>query len=268
MWTRKLLKTNAKVAFKRNYWTCVIVSFLAILLGASTSGRVIEYEYQYDTEEYYEEYYDDSYYDDYGYEDDDILDTIYSIMVSPIFIAAVAIVLILVIAFTILVSNIITVGHKRYYLENREHKTKISKLFYGFSGGRYGNTVWVMFWKELYLVGWTLLFIVPGIIKGYSYMMIPYILAENPDVSKERAFQISRQMMNGHKWEAFVLNLSFLGWQLLSAIPLVRYLWTAPYVDATIAEYYSAIKAEAFQKGITDETELPGVGYPEFTEQF
>lgn len=279
MWTRKLLKDNAKVAFKRNYWLCVVVSLIAMLLGASTSGRKIEFDYENDTIGYNQNFgdiyiddYDNVYSDEYIYDADvdDILDIIVGVVASPIFIVITIIIVIVVILSSILVSNVVNVGHKRYYLENREHKTPISKLFYSFGNGRYAHTVWIMFCKELYIFGWTLLFIIPGIIKGFSYMMIPYILAENPEISHDRAFEISKEMMNGHKWDAFVLELSFIGWRILTTITfgIVGIFWTGPYMDATYAEFYTALKAEAFQKGITNSMELPGVAYPEFTNEF
>ena len=82
----------------------------------------------------------------------------------------------------------------------------------GFRSGHYGNIVLTMFLRDLYIVLWTLLFIVPGIVKSYEYMMVPYILAENPGMDQKEVFQISREMMNGQKWNAFVLDLSFIGW--------------------------------------------------------
>ena len=269
MWTRKLLKDNAKIAFRRNYWLCVAVSLVASLLGASATGSGITYEYQADSSGYesdFDDYYDyeDLYEDELNY----AANVLYSVFTSPIFISAVLIGVVVGIAFSILISNVVAVGHKRFYMENREHKTTVGKVFHSFSGGRYGNTVWIMFWKELYIFGWSLLFFIPGIIKAYSYMMIPYIVAENPDISKERAFAISKQMMDGHKWEAFVLELSFFGWKLLNTIPLVGILWTAPYMDATFTEFYTAVRAEAFQKGITNTIELPGVSHNDFTQQF
>jgi len=284
MWTRRLLKENAKVAFKRNFWTCVAVSLIAMLLGAGSSGGGIELNYEENnTSGYYEDfddyndfYYDDGFYYEESYEDDfeDMIETAFSIIFSPIFLIAAVIALIIGIAISLLLSNVVNVGHKRYYLENREHKTTVGKLFYGFNGERYGSYVWVMFWKGLYIFGWSLLFIIPGIIKAYSYMMVPYIIAENPEISKDRVFEISKKMMDGHKWEAFVLELSFFWWLLLSGVTagIAGIFYVNPYMDATFAEFYSAIKAEAIQKGITDTIELPGVSYVNtgetFTEQF
>ncbi|MFR5556791.1 MAG: DUF975 family protein [Coprococcus sp.] len=75
-----------------------------------------------------------------------------------------------------------------------------------------------MFFRDLFILLWTLLLIVPGIIKSYSYRLVPYILSENPHMDRKRALELSQQMMDGHKMEAFVLELSFFGWFLLSAL--------------------------------------------------
>ncbi len=271
MWTRKLLKENAKVAFKRNYWICVIVSLIAMVLGAGSSGSRTEFDFD---SESTNSGFESIYSDDMMYGESDLIeeatDIIYSVVSSPIFIITVVIVSLLAIMLAILVTNVVAVGHKRFYMENREHKTAVGQLFYAFREERYGSTVWTMFCMDLYLFGWSLLFIIPGIIKSYSYMMIPYILADNPEISKDRAFEISRSMMDGHKWDAFVLGLSFIGWQIVSTISfgLAGIFWVNPYMDATYAEFYAAIKAEAFQRGITSAVELPGFSYPEYAEQF
>jgi len=91
---------------------------------------------------------------------------------------------------------------------------------------------------------WSLLFIIPGIVKSYSYRMVPYILAENDEISGKEAIELSMQMMNGHKWNTFVLDLSFLGWQILSAFTLgiLSVFYVAPYIHATDAELYKTLR--------------------------
>ena len=91
----------------------------------------------------------------------------------------------------------------------------------------------------------------PGIVKSYEYRMVPYILAENPGMNRSEAFAISKQMMNGQKWDVFVLDLSFIGWHLLSGITLgiVGIFWVNPYVQATNAELYTRNREIAYQKG-------------------
>lgn len=252
MWTRQLLKENAKVAFKRNYWLCVAVSAIAMFLMGGGIGLNV----------------------DVTQETEDIINGQMSLQdlvaqIPPgiylILLLAVLVGLVVGLCILILVSNVAQVGCNRYFIENREHKTNVGQVFYGFQGGRYMSTVWIMFLKGLYIFLWSLLFWIPGIIKSYSYLMVPYILAENNSLDKNRVFQISRKMMRGHKWEAFVLALSFLGWNILGAFTggILNLFYVNPYIHATYAEFYSALKAEALQKGIVTAEELPGVVIPE-----
>ena len=253
MWTRQLLKENAKVAFKRNYWLCVAVSAIAMFLmggGASIGNTNVTKE----TESIMKG-------------ELSIQELIAQIPPGIFAVLGLAVLVGLVLGFCILifVSNVAQVGCNRYFIENREHKTNISQVFYGFQGGRYTSTVWIMFLKGLYIFLWSLLLWIPGIIMNYAYMMVPYIIAENSNLDKNRVFQISRKMMKGHKWEAFVLGLSFLGWMILGALTggIVNLFYVNPYMHATYAEFYSAVKAEALQKGIATAEELPGVVVPE-----
>ena len=155
---------------------------------------------------------------------------------GELFFASIVIAILLVIAllaslYTIFVGNAVSVGGCRYFMENREHQTSASKVFYGFQNGRYGNVVKTMFFRDLFILLWTLLLIVPGIIKSYSYRLVPYILSENPHMDRKRALELSQQMMDGHKMEAFVLELSFFGWFLLSTLTcgLVGIFYVNPY---------------------------------------
>ena len=101
-----------------------------------------------------------------------------------------------------------------------------------------------MFLHDLYIALWTCLLIIPGIIKCYSYRMVPFILAENPRMPSNQIIQRSKEMMNGHKLETFLLDLSFIGWEFLSIISLgiVRVLWTEPYYFQTNTKLYKSLK--------------------------
>ena len=94
--------------------------------------------------------------------------------------------------------------------------------------------------------------LVGGIIKHYSYFMVPYIVAENPDIRPREAITLSRQMMNGHKWECFLLDLSFLGWAILGYFTFgaLDILWTVPYRVASYSEYYALLREKAKESGI------------------
>ena len=90
---------------------------------------------------------------------------------------------------------------------------------------------------------WLFLFIVPGIIKAYEYSMIPYLLAENPNLSADEAFYLSKQMTTGQKADLFVLDLSFIGWIILGLICCgIGILFVLPYPQATRAEVYLNLK--------------------------
>ena len=216
MWTRALLKENAKIAFKRNYWTCVIVAVILMLVGGGangTSGPTFNFNFGGGSAAV----------NGTGV---NVNLTGQAIIFASVLMVILAIVALFAIAFSLFVTNVIMIGGKRYYMENREHKTSVGQVFYAFQGGNYLSCVKTMFFKDLYLLGWTLLLVIPGIIKSYSYQLVPYILAENPNLSKDRAIELSCQMMDGHKFESFVLGWSFIGWDLLNALTVGNVLYT------------------------------------------
>lgn len=95
-----------------------------------------------------------------------------------------------------------------------------------------------------------LLFIIPGIVKSFSYAMTPYILEENPELSANEAIDRSRAMMKGHKFDLFWLYLSFIGWILLSILTLgIGLLWLAPYMQTATAAFYEDVKADYERNG-------------------
>ena len=97
---------------------------------------------------------------------------------------------------------------------------------------------------SLFTALWTLLFIIPGIVKGYSYAMTNYILLDRPELSATEAITESRKMMDGHKMELFVLDLSFIGWVLLSIVTFgIAFLYVEPYMLATRAAFYETLKS-------------------------
>ena len=123
----------------------------------------------------------------------------------------------------IFVLNPLEMGGRRFFIVDRAENGKAStvELVAGFSVP-YMNVVKTMFLRNLYVFLWSLLFVIPGLVKAYSYRMVPYILAESPDMDSREAFRLSREMMDGNKWEVFVYDLSFLGWYLLLSIPTRR----------------------------------------------
>lgn len=157
-----------------------------------------------------------------------------------LFIFALLIVFVLAFALRIFVFNPIHVGCMKWYLRNRtEDKPKMRALVEVFSEG-YIRIVAIMFLRDLFTFLWALLLIVPGIIKAYEYRMIPYLLAENPDLTISEAFDKTRKIMYGNKMDAFVLDLSFLPWIILAALTcgILSVVYVAPYMALTNAELY------------------------------
>lgn len=254
MWTNALLKENAKVAFKRNYWTCVFASVILMLLGAG--GETSSFSLNLGT-------------------DANSSELIYNItgrdfMILLIILIVLFFVFIISSIFGVFITNVLQVGGKRYFMENREHKTSLGQIFYGFQCGSYMKIVKTMFLRALYIFGWSLLFVIPGIIKSYAYMLVPYILAENPDMTSDEAIGYSNEMMKGHKLDAFILGLSFIGWDLLNTLTvgILGVFYLNPYKHATWTEFYTAVKANAIGRGIVDPSKFPGVAYPEFKQEF
>ena len=144
------------------------------------------------------------------------------------------------------VANVLIVGEKRFYLESWNYKdTKISKIFYLFKLRCIKNPVYIMFLKAFYNFLWSLT-IIMGPVKYYEYYLIPYILAENPKISKDNAFRISKELMMGNKLKLFKIHLSFIGWRLLSLITLglLDTLFVNPYVGLVDAEFYINLRHE------------------------
>ena len=142
----------------------------------------------------------------------------------------------------IIVTPVIMVGLMNLYLRlYRGENVEFGDMFDGFKN--YGHVLGGYWYMQLFIFLWSLLLYIPGIVKAYEYMMIPYLLADNPQMTKEQAFAESKRMMQGQKWKAFVLDLSFIGWYILSGLTLgiLAVFYVSPYVNATHAALYEAL---------------------------
>ncbi len=273
MWTRIELKEKAKVALKGNYWKAVLVGVLLLFaaggMGSSVSGSpsaaipglslsdnndssVVydnDYYYDYDYDDYY--YFDDEYYDEYfndldSYDVDSGSDlpliavVLTGLGLLVVFLAVFAVIL----AIDILIANPLLVGIRRFFLRSLNQKADVKEVTYAFDNGNYVELIKTMFLRDLFTVLWSLLFVVPGIVKSYEYRMIPYLLAEDPYMTKDQAFAESKRMMTGQKWNAFVLDLSFLGWNILSACTLgiLGVFYVGPYQALANAALYEKLR--------------------------
>ena len=143
---------------------------------------------------------------------------------------------------TIFVGYAAQVGLCNYFIRNTESKPSFANAFSGFKG-KYRRNLGTLLLADIKVVLWSLLFVVPGIIKMFEYAMVPYILADDAEISCKEAFAKSKEMMRGNKWRLFKLNFSFFGWLLLSCLTLgVGTLFLSPYMEAANAEFYAELK--------------------------
>lgn len=119
---------------------------------------------------------------------------------------------------------------------------QLGDMFRGFQDD-FGGTLLIGFLTGLFTALWSLLFVIPGIVKYYAYSMAYYVKADHPDYNWKACVDESRRLMNGHKWEKFVQDLSFIGWTIVGSLCLgVGTLWVTPYVYATEAQFYDYVR--------------------------
>lgn len=147
------------------------------------------------------------------------------------------------IAASVFISAPLALGMVMVYLKvSAGMDISVSDLFDGY--GDFWNAFATQFMVGLFTFLWSLLFYIPGIIKGISYSMSMYILAENKGMDPMEAIRRSKEMMNGHKMDYFVLMLSFIGWGLLVGITFgIAGIWVFPYMQTTMANFYCTVKS-------------------------
>ena len=128
---------------------------------------------------------------------------------------------------------------------HREESVDLENLFDGFRGGRYTRVFCALFLVQLFTFLWTLLLIIPGIIKAFSYALTPYILLDEPELTARQAITRSCEIMQGRRWKLFCLYLSFIGWGILCLLTFgIGFLWLVPYMNASVAAFYEDARAE------------------------
>ncbi|MCM1268034.1 MAG: DUF975 family protein [Bacteroidales bacterium] len=268
MWTRRKLKERAKEALQRNYWKLVLVSALLMLLGCEAGGYNFSTKVWKNSDDGMAESVADEVVvvdGEPGLPEADVVASIIigrdeielgktglkvgadeivaGVVVACVILIAVIVLLAVVVAADIFLINPFDVGGKRFMRKSIEDAAQVKEVAYAYDHS-YKNVVKVMFCRDLYTVLWTLLFIIPGIVKMYQYLMVPYILSETPDMDCREALDKSRDMMDGNKWKAFVLGLSFILWDLLGALTLgiVEVFYVNPYRNLTFAALYDELK--------------------------
>lgn len=260
MWTRKELKQRAKDALGRNYWKIVLVTFLSLMVngalnssaGASSSQPTVVIRNT------------DAQIGQEGtvngvmaaltesvQEMSDVEIIVYGVIIAVVILIAVLLIMAVMYAFIALLANPFSVGVYRFMAKSVDDKAEVKEVAYGFDHS-YKNIVKTMFQVDLRVFGWACLFIIPGIYKRYQYRMVPYLLTKQPDMNYKEALRLSSDMMQGEKWHAFVLDLSFIPWHLLGMITcgMVEFFYVGPYVYLTHAALYCRLSERRTEDGI------------------
>lgn len=239
MWSRKELKDRAKAFLRKNYWKAFLVSIVIAIAGgnggwggggsSSNSGGHSSLSNN--------QYFDLTF----------VLIVIFTFLVIFLIISA----------LRIFIGYSLEVGGRRYFVQSLQDKDNKKCFKFGFDGQNYGGIIKTMLVTEVYIFLWTLLLIIPGIIKAYSYSIVPYILADNPNIGVKKAIALSNEMTMGHKFDMFVLDLSFIGWYLLGAIALgIGIIFVFPYENATKTALYLVLRESALQSNLCSYEDL------------
>lgn len=262
MWTRKEVKQRAKDALSRNYWKIVLVSFLLIVLGGGVNNPATASRHVVDNEDTSIVILEDvnpetlseraqliqEVAENVGEAVDEKVEQLES--VEPVVWIAFGIVVIIifciiaaiVIALDVLLVNPICIGAQRFMLKSVDGEGNIAELGYTFDHN-YKNGVKTAFFRDLHIFLWALLFVIPGIYKKYQYYMVDYILSENPDMPAKEVLESSKRMMDGQKWDTFVLDISFILWHMLSTLTcgILEIFYVRPYIYLSRASLYRTL---------------------------
>ena len=282
MFSRADLKQKGMFAFKRNYWACVVVALIISFVAGGGGTGSISNPFKSLTNKTGNNISSDYNLDDYNFDFGDLdnhgdtssadkagLFAFLGVM-SGIIILIIIVASLIGIAFSVFVANPLIVGCRRYFTINSYEKPLFGEVGFGFKKGNYLNIVKVEFMKNLFIFLWTLLLIIPGIIKSYEYYLVDYILSEDPTISYKDALEQSKNMMNGYKMDTFVLELSFIGWALLSALTcgILAIFYVNPYMHATFAELFLFIRNQRFPGAAPYYTPSYAGGYGNNAPQF
>ena len=256
MWVRADLKRRAKQCLRGYYWAAVIacIIFLVLQYAAGTNGNssaafggsggdemTMDNNIPFGMEDYtapqLRDYVEGLVFSQTGI-------GIYSTAIGSAVLFYGILLMLVRICLNYFILNPIQVGMASFFYRNRREKTGIGELAFAFNRKDFLPVVKTMFLRGLFITLWSLLLVIPGIIKAYEYRVVDYILVEHPDMPTREVLNLSREMTRGHKWNIFILDLSFFGWALLGALTMgiVDIFWTNPYMQATGAELYEALK--------------------------
>jgi uncharacterized membrane protein len=242
MWSRKELKDRAKAVLSKIYWSAFGVSIVIALAGGSdgwSGGGGGSNSSSRETREAFYSRLHDNYFSAWS-------------LASVVLVSIIVILLL-----RILIGYALVVGGRKFFVQSAQYRDNKKCFSFSFKEENYMAIVKTMLLKNVLIFLWSLLLIIPGIIKAYAYSMVPNILADNPNISVTRALELSTEMTAGHKLDMFILDLSFIGWYLLGALALgIGIFFVMPYENATHAELYLILRQEAIDAKMCRSEEL------------
>lgn len=239
----------ARISLRGNWLIAVLVGLAAALL-CGTDGNILNFEVQrtVDSAELGVDLAGITVYSSHI----SFLDGVFDSTLVLFVIAA-----IVIFAVQLILGSIVGVGYARFNLDLVDGKEVSAKTLFEYLP-QWKTMVIAGLLQMIYILGWTLLFIIPGIIAAYRYAMTNYILAENPELTASEAINQSKELMDGNKWRLFCLEFSFIGWAILSVLTMgIGYLWLNPYQYAASAAFYRDVTAPMADTESEEETEEP-----------
>lgn len=235
---RAELKSRGMRAFQANYWPCVGAGFLTTIAISKASGGG-------SGSSNWSNAFSNSSSSSSGHMTEE--EIIGILVVVGVVLAICMVIWLIGTIFKAFVLNPLLVGCRKFWVNNADGVAVGADLLYGFRCGSYMNVVKVMFLKDLFVFLWSLLFLIPGVIKAYEWYMVAYLIAEDPTQSWNDVKEKSSQMMDGYKMDTFILGLSFIGWAVLAAFTcgILAIFYVNPYIYATDAELYLYLDGSA-----------------------
>ena len=229
MWSIRDIKKKGKSALKKNYWRSVVVAALMFLLAAVASvlSRIRS----------------ESILQNVGFEPLHEMAPNEIMIIAGIVVVGYMSIIVSAVLVKIICANALEAGGCLFFRNNVEKgSAELALIREGFFD--YAHVFVTLLLRDVFIVLWFCLLIFPGMVKCYSYKMVPYIVKEYPDLSEIEVITLSRRMMDGNKWRTFLLDLTFLGWLFagIATFGIVSVLWALPYYENTMAALYLELR--------------------------
>jgi len=249
MWKRRELKVYAKDFLRQNYWkTFIVVLFTAILISVISDSfseklNLAEQTFRFLKNNQLVSFNNETEYAFYEY----VYNNFRPLTIATIVLNSIESIIIGLILMAFMLT--LGVGKAKFFLDGFKGDVNINKLFTGFNTKDFLPILKTQMLSMLYIFLWSLLFIIPGFVKFYQYRYVHYLLSEDSSLSPKEVLRKSKAMTKGHKWNIFVLDLSFIFWILLELITFgMSAYFVAPYIEATNARLYNVLKENSYNQ--------------------